>query len=223
MIGADAASSGSNPGQGQGASSSGADALSASNSSTGGESAAAAAARPQMGTMGRKHDHVVWLRLKPLQQHIYEAFLNSAAVKEALNSSKSPLAALTVLKKVGLSARALEGGGVAGGWQPGLVVGRLLLEGAVHGMALNGLSAASMLACMCWHSNVWSLSLPPLPGLRSPRPAERAGSTLGGLRWVGPASPGDAAWGQLPSWLGMPGSRTCPAILAPQQLISLFH
>ncbi|WIA32835.1 hypothetical protein OEZ86_006013 [Tetradesmus obliquus] len=38
--------------------------------------------------------------LRPLQRHIYEAFLHSDAVKAALNSSKSPLAALTVLKKV---------------------------------------------------------------------------------------------------------------------------
>jgi SNF2 family DNA or RNA helicase len=50
--------------------------------------------------MGTKHDLVVWLRLQPLQRHIYEAFLHSDAVKAALNSSKSPLAALTVLKKV---------------------------------------------------------------------------------------------------------------------------
>jgi hypothetical protein len=60
--------------------------------------AAAAAAVPAM--MGVKHDLVVWLRLQPLQRHIYEAFLHSDAVKAALNSSKSPLAALTVLKKV---------------------------------------------------------------------------------------------------------------------------
>eukprot|EP00879_Flechtneria_rotunda_P023787 GHRR01025186.1.p1 GENE.GHRR01025186.1~~GHRR01025186.1.p1 ORF type:complete len:349 (+),score=104.41 GHRR01025186.1:347-1393(+) len=57
-----------------------------------------AAAGP--GPMGAKHDLVVWLRLQPLQRHIYEAFLHSDAVKAALNSSKSPLAALTVLKKV---------------------------------------------------------------------------------------------------------------------------
>lgn len=50
--------------------------------------------------MGKKTDLVVWLRLTALQRHIYEAFLHSDAVKAALNSSKSPLAALTVLKKV---------------------------------------------------------------------------------------------------------------------------
>jgi SNF2 family DNA or RNA helicase len=61
-------------------------------------SAAGGSAVPAM--MGTKHDLVVWLRLQPLQRHIYEAFLHSDAVKAALNSSKSPLAALTVLKKV---------------------------------------------------------------------------------------------------------------------------
>jgi SNF2 family DNA or RNA helicase len=50
--------------------------------------------------MGKKTDLVVWLKLTALQRHIYEAFLHSDAVKAALNSSKSPLAALTVLKKV---------------------------------------------------------------------------------------------------------------------------
>lgn len=50
--------------------------------------------------MGQKVDLVVWLKLTTLQRHIYEAFLHSDAVKAALNSSKSPLAALTVLKKV---------------------------------------------------------------------------------------------------------------------------
>jgi SNF2 family DNA or RNA helicase len=50
--------------------------------------------------MGAKHDLVVWLRLQPLQRYIYEAFLHSSAVRDALNSSRSPLAALSVLKKV---------------------------------------------------------------------------------------------------------------------------
>lgn len=70
--------------------------------------------------MGKKTDLVVWLRLTPLQRRIYEAFLHSDAVKAALNSSKSPLAALTVLKKVCdhpalLSERATKLV-VSGGW-----------------------------------------------------------------------------------------------------------
>lgn len=63
-----------------------------------GSSIAGGAAGPA--PMGRKVDLVVWLKLTTLQRHIYEAFLHSDAVKAALNSSKSPLAALTVLKKV---------------------------------------------------------------------------------------------------------------------------
>lgn len=64
----------------------------------GADSSRSGAAAPA--PMGAKHDLVVWLRLQPLQRHIYEAFLHSDAVKAALNSSRSPLAALTVLKKV---------------------------------------------------------------------------------------------------------------------------
>ncbi|KAI8470944.1 MAG: P-loop containing nucleoside triphosphate hydrolase protein [Monoraphidium minutum] len=55
---------------------------------------------PRPGRMGRKADVVVWLRLAPLQRHIYEAFLNSDQVRAALNSTRSPLAALSVLKKI---------------------------------------------------------------------------------------------------------------------------
>ncbi|BDA42988.1 probable DNA excision repair protein ERCC-6-like [Coccomyxa sp. Obi] len=56
------------------------------------------AAKPQ--AMGRKNDLVVWLKLQPMQRRIYEAFLNSSAIKAALNKTGSALAALTVLKKV---------------------------------------------------------------------------------------------------------------------------
>ncbi len=66
------------------------------NSATAGSSSGGAVP----GRMGRKNDVVVWLRLSPLQRHVYEAFLHSDAVKAALNSSRSPLAALSVLKKV---------------------------------------------------------------------------------------------------------------------------
>lgn len=63
-------------------------------------SVAAAGGAAGPAPMGKKTDLVVWLKLTALQRHIYEAFLHSDAVKAALNSSKSPLAALTVLKKV---------------------------------------------------------------------------------------------------------------------------
>ncbi|GAB4822407.1 hypothetical protein N2152v2_009453 [Parachlorella kessleri] len=50
--------------------------------------------------MGRKNDFIVWLRLKPMQRKVYEAFLNSDSVKAALNQTNSALSAITVLKKI---------------------------------------------------------------------------------------------------------------------------
>ena len=47
-----------------------------------------------------KTEWMVWLELAPIQKHIYRQFLNSDRVKVALASSRSPLVALTVLKKV---------------------------------------------------------------------------------------------------------------------------
>jgi hypothetical protein len=43
---------------------------------------------------------MVWLELSAIQKHIYRQFLDSDRVKDALASSRSPLVALTVLKKV---------------------------------------------------------------------------------------------------------------------------
>ncbi|KAK9909741.1 hypothetical protein WJX75_006802 [Coccomyxa subellipsoidea] len=62
------------------------------------EAGSTGVAKPQ--AMGRKNDLVVWLKLQPMQRRIYEAFLNSSAIKAALNKTGSALAALTVLKKV---------------------------------------------------------------------------------------------------------------------------
>ena len=47
-----------------------------------------------------KTEWMVWLELSPIQKHIYRQFLDSDRVKDALASSRSPLVALTVLKKV---------------------------------------------------------------------------------------------------------------------------
>lgn len=55
-----------------------------------------------------KNDLVVWIRLSPLQQLIYEHFLSSNRVQEILNSTKSPLAALTIMKKVYIYKRIIE-------------------------------------------------------------------------------------------------------------------
>ena len=51
-------------------------------------------------SLQRKNDFVVWTYLSKTQTTLYENFLESDKVKELLNSTKSPLAALTVLKKV---------------------------------------------------------------------------------------------------------------------------
>jgi SNF2 family DNA or RNA helicase len=66
------------------------------------------------GSMPRKNDLVVWLRLKPNQRALYESFLNSDSVRQVLNRTKSALASLTVLKKICdhpalLSEKAAEG------------------------------------------------------------------------------------------------------------------
>jgi len=47
-----------------------------------------------------KTEWMVWLELSPLQKLIYREFLDSDRVKQALASSRSPLVALTVLKKI---------------------------------------------------------------------------------------------------------------------------
>lgn len=49
-----------------------------------------------------KNEFIVWVTLSAMQEHIYRTFLGSEKVKEILNSTKSPLAAITVLKKVSL-------------------------------------------------------------------------------------------------------------------------
>ncbi len=48
----------------------------------------------------QKNDLIVWMRLSDAQVQLYRAFVSSEEVKVVLNSTKSPLAALTVLKKV---------------------------------------------------------------------------------------------------------------------------
>ncbi|GAX75462.1 hypothetical protein CEUSTIGMA_g2905.t1 [Chlamydomonas eustigma] len=64
------------------------------------EESAESGASSSSQTISRKNDLVVWLRLTPLQQQIYKAFLRSDSVSAALNQSASVLAALTVLKKI---------------------------------------------------------------------------------------------------------------------------
>lgn len=47
-----------------------------------------------------KVDCVVWVTLSPHQRTTYESFLESQEVKDVLNYTKSPLAAITVLRKI---------------------------------------------------------------------------------------------------------------------------
>ncbi|XP_046557088.1 LOW QUALITY PROTEIN: DNA excision repair protein ERCC-6-like [Haliotis rubra] len=54
----------------------------------------------KMPSLGRKNDLVVWVFLTQTQLKIYEDFLALDSVKELLMTSKSPLVALTVLKKI---------------------------------------------------------------------------------------------------------------------------
>ncbi|XP_061162866.1 DNA excision repair protein ERCC-6-like [Saccostrea echinata] len=54
----------------------------------------------KMPSMTRKNDLILWLFLTPDQQRIYSDFLSLDSVKELLMTKKSPLVALTVLKKI---------------------------------------------------------------------------------------------------------------------------
>ncbi|KAH9512905.1 DNA excision repair protein ERCC-6-like [Bulinus truncatus] len=54
----------------------------------------------QMPSLTRKNDLVIWLKLTETQQKIYQDFLALDTVKELLMTKKSPLVALTVLKKI---------------------------------------------------------------------------------------------------------------------------
>jgi len=50
--------------------------------------------------MVRKNDFIVWLGIGDMQQKLYESFLTTDDVKLVLNETKSPLAAITVMKKI---------------------------------------------------------------------------------------------------------------------------
>ncbi|RLV84242.1 hypothetical protein DV515_00016316 [Chloebia gouldiae] len=55
---------------------------------------------PVMPSLTRKNDFVVWVYLAPVQEEIYRNFLCLDHVKEVLMMNRSPLAELTVLKKL---------------------------------------------------------------------------------------------------------------------------
>ncbi|KAJ1101515.1 hypothetical protein NDU88_006582 [Pleurodeles waltl] len=54
----------------------------------------------EMPSLSRKNDFIVWVHLAPAQEEIYRNFLDLDEIKELLMTARSPLAALTVLKKL---------------------------------------------------------------------------------------------------------------------------
>ncbi|XP_030638896.1 DNA excision repair protein ERCC-6-like [Chanos chanos] len=66
----------------------------------------------EMPKLSRKNDFIVWTYLSSVQEHIYNQFISLDHIKELLMTTRSPLAELTVLKKLCdhprlLSARAV--------------------------------------------------------------------------------------------------------------------
>ena len=72
----------------------------ANGAETEGRAAPAPARGEVLGCPSRKFEMVVWTKVTPVQLALYEGFLGSEDVKEVLNTSKSPLAAIGVLKKI---------------------------------------------------------------------------------------------------------------------------
>ncbi|XP_036029806.1 DNA excision repair protein ERCC-6-like [Onychomys torridus] len=54
----------------------------------------------EMPSLTRKNDFIVWIRLMPLQEEIYRKFVSLDHIKELLMETRSPLAELSVLKKL---------------------------------------------------------------------------------------------------------------------------
>ncbi|XP_062990572.1 DNA excision repair protein ERCC-6-like [Elgaria multicarinata webbii] len=54
----------------------------------------------EMPDLPRKNDFIVWVYLTPMQEEIYKNFLSLDHIKELLMTTRSPLAELTVLKKL---------------------------------------------------------------------------------------------------------------------------
>ncbi|XP_077164333.1 DNA excision repair protein ERCC-6-like [Paroedura picta] len=76
------------------------------------------AAAPEMPSLPRKNDFIVWVYISPVQEEIYKNFLSLEHVKELLMTTRSPLAELNILKKLCdhprlLSARACHQLGLA--------------------------------------------------------------------------------------------------------------
>ncbi|XP_060612289.2 DNA excision repair protein ERCC-6-like [Anolis sagrei] len=57
-------------------------------------------AAPEMPSLPRKNDFIVWVYLAPIQEEIYRKFISLDHIKELLMTTRSPLAELNVLKKL---------------------------------------------------------------------------------------------------------------------------
>ncbi|XP_058492946.1 DNA excision repair protein ERCC-6-like [Solea solea] len=66
-----------------------------------------------MPTLTRKNDLIVWTYLSPIQEDIYRQFISLDHIKELLLTTRSPLAELTILKKLCDHPRLLSAGAIA--------------------------------------------------------------------------------------------------------------
>jgi SNF2 family DNA or RNA helicase len=73
---------------------------SAEGASDGVRAPAGAAAGAPLALLAEKKEVVLWTRMAPLQLHLYAAFLQSEEVKDAMACAKTPLAAITLLRKL---------------------------------------------------------------------------------------------------------------------------
>nr|XP_056714944.1 DNA excision repair protein ERCC-6-like [Euleptes europaea] len=55
---------------------------------------------PEMPSLPRKNDFIVWVYVSPVQEEIYRSFLSLDHIKELLMTTRSPLAELNILKKL---------------------------------------------------------------------------------------------------------------------------
>ncbi|XP_073463962.1 DNA excision repair protein ERCC-6-like [Aquarana catesbeiana] len=74
---------------------------------------------PEMPSLTRKNDFIIWVYLSAIQEDVYRKFLSLDQIKELLMTTRSPLAELTILKKLCdhprlLSARACSQLGLEG-------------------------------------------------------------------------------------------------------------
>ncbi|CAI9600056.1 unnamed protein product, partial [Staurois parvus] len=55
---------------------------------------------PEMPSLTRKNDFIIWVYLSPIQEDVYRKFISLDQIKELLMTTRSPLAELNILKKL---------------------------------------------------------------------------------------------------------------------------